>query len=919
MVISHSRRHIPPARLYLTLLCLLGLVSCAAPQPGPSPAPPLTSTLTPSTPAQAPTRAAAAPTDAPSREDRLEPETTVVTFAGFAYERPLFAPIIEAFNEQYAPLQVQYVTLPDYSANPEMQSDLLRYYAAAADTALAAGGNPALGRYFRDLQPLLEADPSFEEEDFWPAVLDGCFDSEGRMLGVPLNAGFYGIFYDEAAFDEAGLTHPAPGWTLDDLIRAAETLARKDGDRLRYGLAEQDRRIMSPMALPAPFIDAALLDAGGEPDAAALREAAGWYLDLAEREVIFTSPTTGDLQEAFDAWQGLFRSESPPAMWVADLGAYPPGENPVLSESDPFGSAALSRYGFAPFPVSADGSLQDTSPIWTQCAVVSAGAADPRAAWTWLSFLSRQPLIQDRTQTYELALLPARQSVAAASGYWERLPGKAVPVARFALEHPWPGPAYPETFEAAIAALDDALGGQVDFSTALQSRLAEAASTPQPTPGGELVVATPRPTPAPGTSVIDFFFNLSAGGASEIFTHIEAYQDEHPDTVIEVSTSWGASLPEDTLAYLAGQYDCFLWYPFFDPDLRPAGVLPLEALFQAEDEAFTQDFYPAVLDAFRAQGDLYGLPAFSQPQVMAYNPELLRRRGLEPPAPDWTFADFLELASAAASTEAGDESYGYATDPWDDLLLRGRGALGFDASQSPPAASFDSPEMLSALQWLADLRASHAVWFQEEDNYVQVQQAKAAGRVAFWATQAGIEAEIVSGLGGGLRFEPGVLPMPRLPESAGFDVSGAHQGFFISENAADPQACWDWLRYLTDQVDTFKGVPARRSLAESPDWEAQVGPERAEVYRRTLARVVYPPGQNLGSFGWPLMTWLAEAVQAALDGDDPQAALAESQVKAGQYLACIAEVEAAGMSTGERFDAANDCAREADPSGEWVE
>lgn len=898
----------------MALLCLLGLVSCSAPQPGPAPDSPSTAA-----PTRTPTRAPENPTDVPSREGALAPETTVVTFAGFAYERPLFAPLIKAFNEQYAPLQVQYVTLPDYSASPQMQENLHLYLAAAADTTIVAGGSPALGRYFRDLQPLMEADPSFEEDDFWPAVLDGCFDAGGRMLGVPLNAGFYGIFYDETAFDQAGLPRPAPGWTLDDLIQAVETLARKDGDAVRYGLAEQDARIMGPMALLSPFLDAALLDAGSEPDAGTLQQAVDWYLDLADRDVIYTSPTAEDLQIVFDDWQRLFRSETPPAMWVADLGAYPPGENPSQSESDPFGSAALSRYGFAPFPVSADGSVQDTSPIFTQCAVISAGAADPRAAWTWLNFLSRQILIQDRTQTYELALLPARQSVAAVSGYWEYLPEKAIPVVRYALEHAWTGPAYPEAFEAASAALHDALAGRADFAAALQSRLAEVASTPQPTPGGELVVATPRPTPAPGVTVIDFFFDLSVGGTSEIFTHLEAYQDEHPEIDFDVSTSWGAFLPEDTLAYLAGQYDCFLWYPFFEPDMRPAGVLALDAFFQAEDEAFRGDFYPGVLDAFRAQGELYGLPAFSQPQVMAYNPELLRRRGLKLPTPDWTFDDFLELASAAASTQDGDESFGYATEPWDDLLLRGRGALGFDASQSPPTAGFDSSDMLNALLWLTDLRDNHVVWFQDEDNYVQIQQAKAAGKVAFWATQSGIEAEIVSGLGGSLTFEPGILPMPRLPDSAGFDVSAAHHGFFISQSAADPQACWDWLRYLSDQVDTFKGVPARRSLAESPDWEAQVGPERAEVYRMTLSRVVYPPGQNLGSFGWPLMTWLTEAVQAALDGDDPQAALAESQMKADRYLACIAGVNGAGMSTGELFDAANDCAREADPSGEWVE
>jgi ABC-type glycerol-3-phosphate transport system substrate-binding protein len=844
----------------------------------------------------------------------LEDENAVVTFAASAYERSLYEPLIEAFNEQFAPLSVQFVELPEFTPDQEVPDNYFRHLATAADTSLVYAGAAGIGQYFRDLQPLLESDPSFESEDFWPRLLDGCLDVEGRMVGIPLNASVNGIFYDEAAFKQAGLPLPGPGWTLDDLSKAAESLAREQGDARRYGLAEQGQLWTS---VAGPVVDMHLLDTGGEPDAEALLDSLQWYIDLVEKEAIYTFTETENWERQWQDWENLFKTENRPAMWGGDLGTFIPGAEWSPSEDDPFANSALNHYSFAPYPVSSDGSLTDTSMMWVQCAGISAGALNPRAAWTWLAFLSRQDLVRDRTQAYEVSRVPARQSVAEETGYWSALPDQAGPAVRFALDHAWFGPLYPEAFGAVEGALRKALSGQGDFAEELAASLAQMESTPEPTPDSVAVtVATPRPTLSAGTVVIDFFMSIYGVDAAKLKAEIETYQQEHPGVAIELETEMSGPV-EDVEAYITGKYDCFSWYPMYGQEGQPADLLNLTSFFQAEGADFTGDFSTEMLDQFRVQDVLYGLPAYSQPQVMAYNRDLLEKRGLEPPALDWTFDDFLALIAAVASTKEGDESYGYLSNGYEDLLLRGRGVSSFDLSQDPPVAMFDSPEMLSAIEWLQDQQKNNTLLIQSQDNWATVQEAMSSGKLAFWATQAGNEAWMFSGPGTTPPHAIGVIPLPSVPDPTASIYWNSTQGYFISGQADHPEACWDWIRYLSDQAEAFSGVPARRSLAESSNWEAIVGPEKAEAYRAAVSMTTIPLEMDQSAIGWPFYNWQYQVFSAVLEGADPQQSLSEAQQKAEAYLACMAEVDTSGLSGEAMYTQANSCARQADPAGNW--
>jgi ABC-type glycerol-3-phosphate transport system substrate-binding protein len=76
----------------------------------------------------------------------------------------------------------------------------------------------------------------------------------------------------------------------------------------------------------------------------------------------------------------------------------------------------------------------------------------------------------------------------------------------------------------------------------------------------------------------------------------------------------------------------------------------------------------------------------------------------------------------------------------------------------------------------------------------------------------------------------GVVPLPRDQQSATLTVV---EGYFISSQSEHPEACWQWIAFLSEHTPT-RQAPARQSLAESDEYEQQVGSEVAAVVRTSM-------------------------------------------------------------------------------------
>jgi hypothetical protein len=228
--------------------------------------------------------------------------------------------------------------------------------------------------------------------------------------------------------------------------------------------------------------------------------------------------------------------------------------------------------------------------------------------------------------------------------------------------------------------------------------------------------------------------------------------------------------------------------------------------------------------------------------------------------------------------------------------------------------------MISALTWIVELNQTGKVlsWMPSSNpdepppGLYQLQNAKEAGQVALWIAEWDDIRVKPAGLD-----EAGLVLIPYLAVLDGWLSRYHSYAHFISKNSTHPQVCWEWFKLLSIPAEVFEGIPARKSVAESPEWEAIVGKTNAEVLRLALSRALPAAPMYLARekdlIRRPLLDWFGKAVGAALAGTDPAQVLKEAQAKADAYLACLAGVNADDLSYNDLEIKVNACGGQVDP------
>lgn len=823
-----------------------------------------------------------------------------ITFAAARIYQSAYEPLINEFHTLHPTMQIAFVPLSDSLTG----MDDMRELATAADTTvLPVLPQGAEVHYFLDLGAQLDSDISLDKSAFWPGAFSGC-ESSGRTVGLPVAVGASLILYDGATFDEAGLSHPAPGWTWDDFRRAADVLAQgPDSQTARYGFV--DRAL--PLVLLGPLTDALLKSQDSASAAAALAQGISWYVDLVRAGAIPVFATDEDPVAASELLINARRA----AMWVGGLGDYAR----LRAELG-------DQIGIAPYPVLGPDKSSSSNRVRATCLVVSAGTAHPQEAWQWVSFLTTRPIVQAQPDQ-----VPARPSVAEAIGYWQTLDAPSAAALRYSLEHGWYGYITSEPYASIGRALTQAMAEHGDLEASLAA-VPMTATSSSPTASGEipLSVATAvgpagSATVAADVVTIDYFADANYHTSTEVVrTLAEAYNRAHPGSYVRL---WDSQTAFGTGGYgfreTAEKFDCF---PGFSANTLPPNmwelVYDLQPLFEADADAtaLMSDIYPMQLDANRVGGQLYALPAASQPVVMYYNAEYLADLGLEPPEIDWSIAEFWQLANASAK----DGRYGFVPIQWGEqgleFLLAGEGAQLVDRSVEPPTAKLDDPAMLRVVTKLASMAEGQGIYpFDDggarsfEGNSRQRLALLDAGRVAMWTNVAGHR---YGGFAppGGRPYSVGVVPVPL--GVGPLAPSTQAIALFISRHAQNPGACWEWMKFLSTQPGVFLGIPARRSVTESPAYEVAVGPEAAASYRAVMSQPTRPlnSDQDLQSGkyeSWVVVFWWQDALVDVFNGAEPAQALRVAQSKAEAYLSCMV------AANGDDPEYWLTCARAADP------
>ena len=822
------------------------------------------------------------PAVAPTAKD----ERVTILFAVDDQEKTIYEDLIQVFEEANPGLRVQLVSIDatlgfDSMGGDRRSTDWELRLASVADVVNQALP-PGLAR---DLTPFIEADSNFQPADFGPDALEFYRWDGSGILALPIRGSLTLIYYDKDIFDEMGMPYPEPGWTWEDFLVKARALTAREGDTVTcWGFAQPwpdhlafvESRIGSLIdntsELPTPRFD--------QPE---VIEAVRWYADLYLKEQVTPNAKSDDVTEALI-------DEGRVAMWPDD------------STQWWWWRSQQRNVGTAPFPVDTPDSR--TTPIWLDGISMSAGTSHPDAAWRWMVFLSRQVIPELGSVN---SRLPARRSVAEASGFWEMLDEELATVLRYAVDHSYGGVGgggrsvywvFLQTMEETILngkkSVEEAM---VEAQAQAQAKLQEEATRlAEATPVPPFVVApSEEQKPASeGVVTITFIPGPDVSNLQRYRDLARRFHETHPDVIIVIKV--GDFSDSHSLSGLANDADCFLGYPSFqDPESR-AVILNLEPFLDADSLFTTDDFYSPVLEQFIWQGQLRGLPAGVEPYIIEYNKDSFDAAGLDYPALDWTTDDFLSLAMALTQGEGQAKQYGFVPEAYEantlPLILERLGARLVDRSADPPAFLFDAPATVRAMRWYADLSKMHDVKpvFVTDMAELTGEVFKRwgamieDGRAAMWASSSDSEWVVAGDYD---RLNIGVVPFPTGPNATDSYLSA--QGYFISAQTEARQACWEWITFLTKQPEAVQGLPVRRSVAESEAYRQQVGDERATAYRASVAG----QGRPFQIFSEEL--WLRgatyllfQAYGQVLEGEaSVERALSTAQRKADDYRTCV--------------------------------
>lgn len=868
-------------RLFGVCLSLLVIAACSAPA---------TSTAPSSEPV------------APTAATPAGPVT--ITFGVHEYNRAVYAPLAERFNAENPDVQVQLVSLDDLTRMLSPDGSRIQPIAATADTFIVTElpQTDAVRRgLLLDLAPFISADATLDRDDFYPGAIRSATDGTIALLPTELHLPL--LAYNRDLWATRGLPPPAPDWTWADLRAAASQLAERNGDTITtYGLMQSTR--LAVVRNP---------ELTGEPDRIADLHAGRLQLDSPEISTmlegvsalfrsgaVFAPPMYPDGSFLYtDDYMPLIQNQQL-GMWMASF-TQMPGSRPL-----PF------AVGLAPLPATADPVL-DVTRIGLG---ISAGTRSPDQAWRWIAFLSAQPTLNN---FYGPTAVPARRSLTEASSYWDDLDAEGRAAVTALLERmpaaPPLDPAAPvralsgvdPLSQALNTALNAILDENMPAGQALRAAQADldaqvaSGAAASPTPNLEpLAVATPRPAPTALPEATPITFISSPWSEAATRRLAERFNEQFPQYAVTLEPF--PFPPDGVLRFtdLAAAADCFGGWNSPATAADRAAVLDLQPLLDA-DAAFPRDDYPAaLLDLFRAEGGLYGLPDGMTTRTIFYNRDLFDAAGSAYPDATWRIADFTAAAQALTSGMGANRQYGFAALQDDDLLfyLSRVGVAPYRWGGTTHTPNFTDPAVAAAITDYVNLLAATAPEM-DQDGANAAMQLVNQGRVAMWIG-SGISTDL---LADNLPFALGIAAVP-LAEQPLTQLDLAPEGLFISADTPAVDACWAWLRFLSADAERFSHtLPTRRSLATAPEFvdRAPAGvATMAAAYSAALERG-FAPTMPLPR-GSVTYYWLQRAAARAMEGANLADELADAQFFTEQFQACVQSGEGHGA-----------CLRQVDP------
>ena len=351
------------------------------------------------------------------------------------------------------------------------------------------------------------------------------------------------------------------------------------------------------------------------------------------------------------------------------------------------------------------------------------------------------------------------------------------------------------------------------------------------------------------------------------------FNEIYPHITVEMSTS------EDDA-------DIFVINPFDMNDLlEENGILSMDPFIEQDDSFDLSDFYEGTVELCSRGGRVWAIPIEVLVRVVYYNKDLFDAYSVPYPEFGWTWDDFLTTALALRDPGANIFGYGETSEFLDPMgFIYQHGGSIIDDVQNPTRATLDDPLVIEALEWYAALIHEHNVMVNDRDIYRvggSVESGVYLGQVGMWtgwfSERGGGTGDMEADWPAEWKMRWGMIPLPRDAQSAMPAIAFGHA---ISSQAANPDACWQWITFLSKQVQTpYNMTPARRSLVESADYEQFVGGDIAAVARQSMQGAVLLSPEMIDFI--PFFAYF-NAIDAITSGRaTAQEAMTEAQRQAG--------------------------------------
>jgi sn-glycerol 3-phosphate transport system substrate-binding protein len=306
----------------------------------------------------------------------------------------------------------------------------------------------------------------------------------------------------------------------------------------------------------------------------------------------------------------------------------------------------------------------------------------------------------------------------------------------------------------------------------------------------------------------------------------------------------------------------------------------------AEERAWLDSFYPALMENGQTLGKTWGIPFQRSTIVMYYNKDMFREAGLDPENPPATWDELVAAAEALTDEEAGIHglmipSTGYPYWMFGALTMQnGQVLMNGDGTET----YFDDPAVVEALEFWRSLGAERGVMPEGTIEWGTLRQNFLEGKTAMmWHSTGNLTA-----VKDNADFDFGVAMLPA-SEQRGTPTGGGNFYIFKDTSEEERRAAMRLIRFMTAPETAaewsirtgYIGIsPASYETAALQEYVQEFPPAkvaRDQLEFATAELSTYQTGR--------VRKLLDDAIQAALTGQkEPAEALQEAQAQAERLL-----------------------------------